>query len=497
AGFFDSGDLKMPSRLDNPLNGYFLRDKHGTLLPGGTMEFYEDETDTPSNVYAPDDLEIPLGYVIEADAYGLMPDFSLMPNQDYTVRVYDADGAFQWSRGGVANNIVNLEDRVRDLESAVSALGTDSGPKNLLTNGGCKARRFASRGATFPVRDSWALGEMSGIFAQVGSATAGTFHRHLDADFGNTGVCARLDNVTTDSSESEAEIMWRMPSGDGANISGDDVVFHAKVRQNSGSPMNVFLTLYKCLTADDFDGDLVTIAASAPLSASSGEELTLTLPIENPGDLSTGVAVVVTFDCGIVANTNMDAGEAQLERGGVATQFENRPELIDKAAWSEEDLDGVGVIEWYSATLPPPGRLIANDDELLRADYPRLWYAAQTYFEVVSDAEYLGDGTTDRRGCFSSGDGSTTFRVPDLITRKAHVRAHDPADAEREPGEFQPDQMPEHTHGVPVGDSIAEGAELNNRAVGSGYTDTVSTKNAGAGTETRVANYNLLPCIKY
>ena len=57
--------------------------------------------------------------------------------------------------------------------------------------------------------------------------------------------------------------------------------------------------------------------------------------------------------------------------------------------------------------------------------------------------------------------------------------------------------MPEHTHGVPVGDSIAEGAELNNRAVGSGYTDTVSTKNAGAGTETRVANYNLLPCIKY
>jgi hypothetical protein len=210
-----------------------------------------------------------------------------------------------------------------------------------------------------------------------------------------------------------------------------------------------------------------------------------------------GVAVVVTFDCGIVSNTNLDAGEAQLERGGVATQFENRPELIDRAAWSEEDLEGVGAVDWFPATSAVPGRLVCTDDELLRADYPRLWYWAQTYGTVVTDVEYLGDSETDRRGCFSSGDGSTTFRVPDLITRKAHIRALDPDDTERDPGEFQADQMPEHTHGMPVGDNILEGNEPNNRAVGNGYTSFVDTDTAGTGTETRVANYNLLPCIKY
>ena len=489
----------MLSRMENPINGYLLRDKKGNLLPGGRMEFFEDDTDTPANVYdAGTDLSVSLGNTLYADAYGLLPDFELTPNQDYKILAYDADGAFQWERGGVANNIVNLESRIEDLESAVSALGTDAGPKNLLTNGGCKGRRHASSGVDFPVRGSWSLGELAGVFAQVGSATAGTFHRHLDANFGNTGVCARLDNVTTDSSESEAEIMWRMPSGDGANISGDDVVFQAKVRQNSGSPMNVFLTLYKCLTADDFDGDLVTIAASDPVSIASNTLTQLSLPIENPGDLSTGVAVVVTFDCGIVSNTNLDAGEAQLERGGVGTQFENRPELIDKAAWSDEDLDGVGAIEWYSATSPPPGRLVCTDDELLRADYPRLWHVAQTYFEVVSDAEYLGDSETDRRGCFSSGDGSTTFRVPDLITRKAHIRALDPADAERDPGEYQPDQYPEHSHGLALGDRILEADEPNMRAIFEGGTTyNEQTDVSGTGEETRVANYNLLPCIKY
>ena len=230
----------MLSRMENPINGYLLRDKKGNLLPGGRMEFFEDDTDTPANVYdAGTDLSVSLGNTLYADAYGLLPDFELTPNQDYKLLVYDADGAFQWERGGVANNIVNLESRIEDLESAVSALGTDAGPKNLLTNGGCKGRRHASSGVDFPVRDSWSLGELAGVFAQVGSATAGTFHRHLDANFGDTGVCARLDNVTTSSSESEAEIMWRMPSGDGANISGDDVVFQAKVRQNSGSAMNV------------------------------------------------------------------------------------------------------------------------------------------------------------------------------------------------------------------------------------------------------------------
>ena len=105
---------------------------------------------------------------------------------------------------------------------------------------------------------------------------------------------------------------------------------------------------------------------------------------------------------------------------------------------------------------------------------------------------------TDRRGCFSSGDGSTTFRVSDLITRKAHIRALDPADTERDPGAYQPDQYPEHSHGLALGDRILEADEPNMRAIFEGGTTyNEQTDVSGTGEENRVANYNLLPCIKY
>ena len=144
AGFFVSGDPQMYPRLDNPVNQYFLRDLKGNLLPGGRMDFFDSETDTPANVFAPGDPDTPLGYQIDADAYGLLEDFQLQTNKDYIIRVYDADGVFQWDRDGVANNVTNLEARVADLESAVAALGSESGLKNLLTNGGCKAVRDLS-----------------------------------------------------------------------------------------------------------------------------------------------------------------------------------------------------------------------------------------------------------------------------------------------------------------------------------------------------------------
>ena len=498
----------MLSRMENPINGYLLRDKKGNLLPGGRMEFFEDDTDTPANVYdAGTDLSVSLGNTIYADAYGLLPDFELTPNQDYKLLVYDADGAFQWERGGVANNIVNLESRIEDLESAVSALGKDGGPKNLLTNGSCKAVRHASEGAEFPVRSTWALGDLSGIFAQVASATAGTFHRLLDSNFGSTGVCARLDNVTTDSSESQAEIMWRMPSGDGANISGDDVVLQTKIRQNSGSSMNIYLTLYKCLTQDDFGGDLVTIAASSPVAVASNTLTKLELPVPNPGDLSTGVALVVTFDCGIVTNTSMDAGETQLERGLVGTEFENRPQRIDQGAWSDEDLVGVGQLNWYpAATQAVPGTVIADRNLKLRADYPRLWAWAQTYARVVTDAEYLaGD-----HACYSSGDGSTTFRTPDYVTDEVFVRALNPDNPDRGPGEYQPDAFQGHWHNynynnTPVTDDIpGTGAgihyESTSKTAANRVRDAISDGTNGdprIADETRPKNVAELPCITY
>lgn len=56
-----------------------------------------------------------------------------------------------------------------------------------------------------------------------------------------------------------------------------------------------------------------------------------------------------------------------------------------------------------------PGLLPQNGAEYKRVDYPDLWDAiAQNYIPSVTEAEWQAGKTN----CFSTGDGSTTFRVP-------------------------------------------------------------------------------------
>ena len=476
----------MYPRLDNPVNQYFLRDLQGNLLPGGRMDFYDSATDTPANVYAPGDPSTPLGYQIEADAYGLLPDFQLEPNKDYIIRVYDSDSVFQWERDGVANNITDLEQRVSDLESAVAALGSESGLKNLLTNGGCKAVRDDRLGLGFGVQTSFAEGELAGIFARVTSSTAGTFQRIFDTSFSTSNCYSELNNVTTDNSAAVAEIQWRMPSGDGAAISGDDVVFQVKVAQNSGSPMNCYVTLYKCDAEDDFS-NLTTVTSSSVVSVESGDFTTLTLQLAGAGDLTTGVAVVVTFDCGIVSNVNMSAGEAQLERGLIATQFEDRPQFIDQAAWSKyyltPDLLPVGLLGEFPLAAPNAFWLRCNGQAVSRTDYPRLF-------------AYLGE-------TYGNGDGSTTFNLPDYrgyAKRDTDDGAGvDPDAAGRTDrgdgttgdnvGTKQADELAAHDHTYPASYTNSTPNTVTSRL--SASNDAEVTVSETGGNETRMKNINV------
>lgn len=74
----------------------------------------------------------------------------------------------------------------------------------------------------------------------------------------------------------------------------------------------------------------------------------------------------------------------------------------------------LGVPLWHNglrATLPV-GHLPYDGLTYNRADYPAFWVKIQSTFKVISDTEWLAN--PNQRGCYSSGDGSTTFRMPDL-----------------------------------------------------------------------------------
>ena len=63
-----------------------------------------------------------------------------------------------------------------------------------------------------------------------------------------------------------------------------------------------------------------------------------------------------------------------------------------------------------SRAFIPAFEVVADGQLLNRADYPDLWAYAQL-LTPIADSVWLGD--TQQRGKYSTGDGSTTFRVPD------------------------------------------------------------------------------------
>jgi microcystin-dependent protein len=172
----------------------------------------------------------------------------------------------------------------------------------------------------------------------------------------------------------------------------------------------------------------------------------------------------------------------------------------------------VGAIFYFPAAVPPTGYLELNGALVSRTTYAALWAYAQSSGNLVAtDAAWVA-------GQFSPGDGSTTFRIPDL--RDEFIRGWDHGrgiDLDRSIGSIQNGCNEAHTHrfgtcaamdgnwhtGHPV---LGEG-QLCNVYGGSGYSVKAgpfynADASAGGiektgGVETRPRNVALLPCIKY
>lgn len=95
----------------------------------------------------------------------------------------------------------------------------------------------------------------------------------------------------------------------------------------------------------------------------------------------------------------------------------------------------------------PPGYVAANGTLVSRTTYARLWTFAQTYGKIVSEANWLASF----RGAYSTGDGATTFRLPQLGadgTASEFVRFVTVDTGGNLVGLWQDSQNKSHSHGV-------------------------------------------------
>lgn len=190
-----------------------------------------------------------------------------------------------------------------------------------------------------------------------------------------------------------------------------------------------------------------------------------------------------------------------------------------------------GAVMHFSLADAPAGWVVADGRLLDRATYPKLW--ANGSAVAVSEATW----SSGYYGRFSTGNGTTNFRIPDL--RGAFIRPWDKTrglDTDRDMGNLQDHAVQSHAHGVTdpghahSGYTDAQGQHTHtyNRAYSgsqggiltgsSGYlyfdspqtgaagnhahnVGTYAAKtnisiNAAGGVETRPKNISLLTCIK-
>jgi len=129
--------------------------------------------------------------------------------------------------------------------------------------------------------------------------------------------------------------------------------------------------------------------------------------------------------------------------------------------------DNVGVVSAFAGSSPPEGYALCNGAAVSRTTYAYL-------FGII--------GTT-----YGSGDGSTTFNLPDL--RGEFIRGLDAGrgvDSGRTLGSAQSDALKAHTHDVETSNQSAAGTDSKNPNTG-GSSGNETTTSFGS-TETRPRN---------
>lgn len=211
---------------------------------------------------------------------------------------------------------------------------------------------------------------------------------------------------------------------------------------------------------------------------------------------STWLAQVIAVDAFFVTQIAYSISNAPTSTSAVQIFRRHSYNNAGVRTWQPWESAGplpVGSTVWINGLTAPPGFLKENGALISRASFPALYAYAAASGNIVSEATWSGGST----GGFSTGDLTTTFRLPDA--RGEFIRAYDDSrgvDAGRAIAAHQADSLKDHTHVYNQPASFgASGAAAG--ILGTSTPANTGSPSTGAAAETRGRNNAKLACIKY
>ncbi|WP_186115074.1 phage tail protein [Burkholderia gladioli] len=207
-------------------------------------------------------------------------------------------------------------------------------------------------------------------------------------------------------------------------------------------------------TGGTISGD-VTMGPGKRLFLDEGTALLPSLTFVNDGAPDTGLYHTADGQFGITCNTQAivlfaaDGTRFNSNVYGPTPAAGDRSQRFATTDWvlSAISSASVGQIVFEPRATVRAGYLKANGLSVNRADYPELWAYAQASGALVSEDSWHNGW----KGCFSTGNGSSDFRLPDL--RGEFIRGWDDVgsiDANRTIGSWQDSQNRGHAHSTTV-----------------------------------------------
>ncbi|NIG13042.1 hypothetical protein F3J37_01020 [Pantoea sp. Al-1710] len=303
-------------------------------------------------------------------------------------------------------------------DSATSAATSETNASNSAI--GLSAAVSSAAQSASDASDSADRAEAAAADLENNNALAATID-HIDTDTNDVYFKGSLISgyTSTDPSEMNAAfVLANEPvTGDVVNggviktsiIVGDDEYLSATIQTNVtvGNDPTVDIVL------TDSTGD-ETSTKSWSMPNTEGQLLNL-----DAAGMSSASDTVVNFkgSVGVTVDASRDTELVTLRQLNTA--------LAGVGGDNGATLNGVmnnliGGVVWVNGArgVDRAGHLPADGQELTRTDYPDLWAAVEAGLYASID-EITWQSSASNRGYYSTGDGSTTFRLPDLNGRQS------------------------------------------------------------------------------